>query len=46
MSSLGQPKSISSNFLHFLKLIKRLQTQFHAHTMRNTKLLGQKSKLI
>jgi len=48
MSSLGQPKVNKIKIcLPFLKRMKRPPNQFHTHTMKNTKLLGQKkSKFI
>jgi len=37
MLSVGQPNvNKVKNFLAFLKLIKRPQTKFHAHTMRES----------
>ena len=43
--SVGQPKV--KNFLPFLKLIKRPQTKFHAHTMRESQVIrSKKSKFI
>jgi len=43
--SLGQPKvNEVKNFLPFLKFMKRPQTKFHAHTMREFQVIGSKKK--
>jgi len=43
MSSLGQPKVNKIKiFLPFLKLMKRPQTQFHAHIMREYQVIRSK----
>jgi len=48
MSSVGQPKVNKVKcFLPFLKLMKRPQTKFNAHTMRESQVIrSKKSKFI
>jgi len=43
ITGLGQPKVNNvKNVLPFLKLMKRSQTKFHAHTMKKSQVIRSK----